>query len=145
MIEQKYIIHQNQSLLEALTQINALQQGPLVLFVVDDVCPLKPAAGASGKAFRRARQKLAVIMGQCDRRTARPAPDAVCPSAAEVHAFHECLLLVQTDHKTFLERTLFGQTDGHCFSVAGEIYPGIRAQHPGGAHMPQFTALAQRV
>lgn len=36
MIEQKYIIHQNQSLLEALTQINALQQGPLVLFVVDD-------------------------------------------------------------------------------------------------------------
>ncbi len=36
MIGQKYIIHQNQSLLEALTQINALQQGPLVLFVVDD-------------------------------------------------------------------------------------------------------------
>lgn len=36
MIEQKYIIHQNQSLLEALTQINALQQGPLVLFVVND-------------------------------------------------------------------------------------------------------------
>lgn len=36
MIEQKYIIHQSQSLLEALTQINALQQGPLVLFVVDD-------------------------------------------------------------------------------------------------------------
>ena len=36
MIEQKYIIHQNQSLLEALTQINAFQQGPLVLFVVDD-------------------------------------------------------------------------------------------------------------
>ena len=36
MIEQKYIIHQNQTLLEALTQINALQQGPLVLFVVDD-------------------------------------------------------------------------------------------------------------
>lgn len=36
MIEQKFIIHQNQSLLEALTQINALQQGPLVLFVVDD-------------------------------------------------------------------------------------------------------------
>lgn len=35
MIEQKYIIHQNQSLLEALTQINALQQGPLVLFVLD--------------------------------------------------------------------------------------------------------------
>lgn len=36
MIEQKFIIHQNQSLLEALTQINALQQGPLVLFVLDD-------------------------------------------------------------------------------------------------------------
>lgn len=36
MKEQKYIIHQNQSLLEALTQINALQQGPLVLFVLDD-------------------------------------------------------------------------------------------------------------
>ena len=36
MIEQKYIIHQNQSLLEALTQINALRQGPLVLFVLDD-------------------------------------------------------------------------------------------------------------
>ena len=36
MIEQKYIIHQSQSLLEALTQINALLQGPLVLFVVDD-------------------------------------------------------------------------------------------------------------
>lgn len=36
MIEQKYIIHQNQSLLEALTRINTLQQGPLVLFVVDD-------------------------------------------------------------------------------------------------------------
>lgn len=36
MIEQKYIIHQNQSLLEALTQINSLQQGPLILFVIDD-------------------------------------------------------------------------------------------------------------
>ena len=36
MIEQKYIIHQKQSLLEALTQINALRQGPLVLFVLDD-------------------------------------------------------------------------------------------------------------
>lgn len=36
MINQKYIIHQDQSLLEALTQINAIQQGPLVLFVVDD-------------------------------------------------------------------------------------------------------------
>lgn len=36
MIEHKYIIHQSQSLLEALTQINALQKEPLVLFVVDD-------------------------------------------------------------------------------------------------------------
>ena len=36
MIDKKYIIHQSQTLLEALTQINALQQGPLVLFVVDD-------------------------------------------------------------------------------------------------------------
>ena len=36
MIELKYIINQNQSLLEALMQINALQQEPLVLFVVDD-------------------------------------------------------------------------------------------------------------
>lgn len=36
MIEQKFIIHQNQSLLEALKQINALRQGPLVLFVLDD-------------------------------------------------------------------------------------------------------------
>ncbi len=36
MIEQKYIIQQNQTLLEALKQINALQQGPLVLFAVDE-------------------------------------------------------------------------------------------------------------
>lgn len=36
MIDQKYIIHQNQTLLEALTQINALQEGPLVLFVIDE-------------------------------------------------------------------------------------------------------------
>lgn len=36
MIDQKYIIHQNQSLLEALSQINALQQGPLVLFAIDE-------------------------------------------------------------------------------------------------------------
>ena len=36
MIERKYIIHQNLSLLEALTYINALPRGPLVLFVVDD-------------------------------------------------------------------------------------------------------------
>ena len=36
MTKQKYIIHHNQSLLEALIQINALQQGPLVLFVLDN-------------------------------------------------------------------------------------------------------------
>ncbi len=36
MVEQKYIIHHNQTLLDALTQINAIRQGPLVLFVVDD-------------------------------------------------------------------------------------------------------------
>lgn len=36
MVEQKYIIHHNQPLLEALKQINALQQGPLVLFAVDE-------------------------------------------------------------------------------------------------------------
>ena len=36
MVEQKYIIHHNQTLLEALKQINALQQGPLVLFAVDE-------------------------------------------------------------------------------------------------------------
>ena len=36
MIEQKYIIHQNQSLLEALTQINDLREGPLVLFAIDE-------------------------------------------------------------------------------------------------------------
>ncbi len=36
MVENKYIIHYNQTLLEALKQINALQQGPLVLFAVDE-------------------------------------------------------------------------------------------------------------
>lgn len=36
MVDNKYIIHQNQPLLEALKQINALWTGPLVLFVVDD-------------------------------------------------------------------------------------------------------------
>lgn len=36
MVDQKYIIHQDQTLLDALKQINAIQQGPLVLFVVDD-------------------------------------------------------------------------------------------------------------
>lgn len=36
MDNSKYLIHDSESLLEALKQINALQQGPLVLFVVDD-------------------------------------------------------------------------------------------------------------
>lgn len=36
MVDNKYIIHQKQNLLEALKQINALWTGPLVLFVVDD-------------------------------------------------------------------------------------------------------------
>lgn len=36
MVDNKYIIPQNQTLLEALKQINALWTGPLVLFVVDD-------------------------------------------------------------------------------------------------------------
>ena len=36
MIEQKYIIKQEQTLLEALDQINKLVTGPLVLFVIDD-------------------------------------------------------------------------------------------------------------
>ncbi len=36
MVEKKYIISQNQTLLEALKQINALWTGPLVLFVVDN-------------------------------------------------------------------------------------------------------------
>lgn len=36
MVDNKYIIHQGKTLLEALTQINALQEGPLVLFVLND-------------------------------------------------------------------------------------------------------------
>lgn len=36
MIDKKYIIHHSQTLLEALTQINALQEGPMVLFVIDE-------------------------------------------------------------------------------------------------------------
>ena len=36
MVEKKYIIHHNQTLLEALTQINDLREGPLVLFAVDE-------------------------------------------------------------------------------------------------------------
>ena len=36
MVDTKYIIHEEQTLLDALTQINAIRQGPLVLFVVDD-------------------------------------------------------------------------------------------------------------
>lgn len=36
MIDQKYIIHQNLPLLEALVCINAIQRGPLVLFVIDE-------------------------------------------------------------------------------------------------------------
>lgn len=36
MVDQKYIISQNKSLLEALQQINSIGTGPLCLFVVDD-------------------------------------------------------------------------------------------------------------
>lgn len=36
MVEKKYIIHQDQTLLDALKQINVIWTGPLVLFVVDD-------------------------------------------------------------------------------------------------------------
>ena len=36
MVEEKYIINQEKTLLEALKQINALQEGPLVLFAVDN-------------------------------------------------------------------------------------------------------------
>lgn len=36
MVDKKYIINQSQTLLEALSQINALREGPLVLFAVDD-------------------------------------------------------------------------------------------------------------
>ena len=36
MVDKKFIIHQDKTLLEALKQINALQEGPLVLFAVDE-------------------------------------------------------------------------------------------------------------
>lgn len=36
MVDKKYLIHQNKSLLEALKQINDLQEGPLVLFAIDE-------------------------------------------------------------------------------------------------------------
>lgn len=36
MVDKKYIIHQDRTLLEALKQINALQEGPLVLFAIDE-------------------------------------------------------------------------------------------------------------
>jgi len=36
MVDNKYIIHQDQTLLDALKQINVIWTGPLVLFVVDD-------------------------------------------------------------------------------------------------------------
>lgn len=36
MVDKRYIIHHNQTLLEALKQINDLKAGPLVLFVVDE-------------------------------------------------------------------------------------------------------------
>ena len=36
MIDNKYIIHQDETLLDALKQINVIWSGPLVLFVVDD-------------------------------------------------------------------------------------------------------------
>jgi dTDP-glucose pyrophosphorylase len=36
MIEKKHIISQNKSLLQALSQLNSIGRGPLVLFVVDD-------------------------------------------------------------------------------------------------------------
>ena len=36
MVDNKYIIHQDKTLLEALKQINDLQEGPLVLFAVDE-------------------------------------------------------------------------------------------------------------
>lgn len=37
MVYSKYIINHDKTLLEALIQINALQEGPMVLFAVDDV------------------------------------------------------------------------------------------------------------
>lgn len=36
MVNEQYIIHQDKTLLEALSQINSIGEGPLVLFVVDD-------------------------------------------------------------------------------------------------------------
>ena len=36
MVDNKYIIHQDQTLLDALKQINVIWTGPLVLFVVDN-------------------------------------------------------------------------------------------------------------
>lgn len=36
MVDTKYIIHQDKTLLEAMKQINDLQEGPLVLFAIDD-------------------------------------------------------------------------------------------------------------
>lgn len=36
MVDKKYIIHQDKTLLEALKQINDLQKGPLVLFAIDE-------------------------------------------------------------------------------------------------------------
>lgn len=36
MVDRRYIIHQDQTLLEALKRINDLQTGPLVLFAIDD-------------------------------------------------------------------------------------------------------------
>ena len=36
MVDNKYIIHQDKTLLEALKQINDLQEGPLVLFAIDE-------------------------------------------------------------------------------------------------------------
>lgn len=36
MVEKRYIIHENQTLLEALKQINDLREGPLVLFAIDE-------------------------------------------------------------------------------------------------------------
>ena len=36
MLEDKFLISQDKTLLEALSQINSLGSGPLVLFVIDD-------------------------------------------------------------------------------------------------------------
>ena len=41
MVDNRYIIHQDETLLQALTQINALGTGPLVLFAVDENGRLK--------------------------------------------------------------------------------------------------------